>query len=334
MTERVRPNAESEREAKILPGTRKISQQARWIDSLGVTPESSVMITRALGFFDGTEFRKTIPARDALIGRLADLANGKTVPVVVFNCLDFDWKAASGTYPQARILADTSTSICEYFQEDLKTCADELNKLSHAGAGVDVCIIVPDSELFDERVFPFAQYIDDRLEIATKVKSELSKRFERFQTSGQNPVMFWSEYCKTYGLASPRDYTAANASKLLDAATRSGGSEAERNLFSSVLKQKADSKKYFTNKGLGLGYIEYDIPDRDMLERVIWYCAMYMGEGQALAESNAIVVNFEDFRVAKWYNIGSSNKLPIITPVNPNTYYNWRKQKKSELSRE
>jgi hypothetical protein len=303
---------------------RRMTQEERLLGSLVTSPEVMGAIVGILSYFGDKEFRKTIPARDSFIKRLVSLTNGERVPVVVFNCLDFTWKKVPGEYPKAVILDDTSTSICDYFQQQMRDSVNALNALSPRAdaGGVDLCIIIPDSELFDERVFPFLQSETERTEIAEQVKADLSRKFDGFQ-GGANPVMFWSEYCAKYSLQSPFSYTGNNASLLFNAKD-SDGDEQGRNLFRSVLRQQANSKDHFINKGLGTGYVEYEIPPEEMLERIIWYCAMYMGEGQALAESNGIVINFEDFRVGKWYNIGSSNRLPIITPVNPNEYYRWR----------
>lgn len=303
---------------------KRISQEERLLESLVADPETLGAIRGALSYFDINEFRKTIPARDGLIKRLADLANGERVPVVVFNCLDFTWQKAPGEYPKAFILDDTSTSICDYFKGQLRESVDALKALSLRADndGVDLCVIIPDSELFDERVFPFIQSVEERTKIAEQVKTELSQKFEGFQ-DGPNPVMLWSEYCIRYGLQPPTSYTGNSVSLLLNAKDATNNQQA-RNLFRSVLKQQESSRDYFINKGLGIGYVAYEIPPQEMLERIIWYCAMYMGEGQALAESHGIVINFEDFRVGKWYNIGSSNRLPIVTPVDPNEYYRWR----------
>lgn len=315
-------------EAEQHQALRRNAQVDRRLQSLGATEGSIGAINAALAHFDGKEFRKTIPARDVLIERMVDLTKGKRVPLAIFNCLDFDWEQFSGTYPRARILSDTNVSIVDYFQQLVQEDVAALEKLVPKGSsgGVDLCIIIPDSELFDDRVFPFAQTVEERKRIAARVKTDLSTKLSSFQTGRKNPVMFWSEYCKKYGLQSPTQYTASSANRLLGAAT--SNDRREKDLFSSVTKQMRHSKDHFKNKGMPSTYVEYDIPTQEMLQRIIWYCAMYMGEGRALADSKAIVLNLEDFRVGKWYNIGSSDSLPIVTPVNPNEYYQWRNRRR------
>ncbi len=305
------------------------NQQERMLISLGISPENMIDIRNALEFFETKEFKRTIPAKDNLVTLLAAIAKGERIPLVVFNCLDFLWEKSNGKYPRATILDDTTTSIVDYFQDQLRESISVLNGLSPNGsAAIDPCIIVPDSELLDQRVFPFAQSDVERRRIAEKVKAELFQKFEAILTTDGNPVMFWSEYCSKYGLQSPSTYTAKNANILFNAARSDSDNEKQKNLYSSILRQQKQSRDHFTNKGLDPDYVKFGIPPDEMLERIIWYCAMYMGEGQALAESKAIVLNFEDFRVGKWYNIGSSDRLPIVTPVNPNEYYRWRNEKK------
>lgn len=307
---------------------RRTAQVERRLKSLGATEDSIRAINTTLAYFDNKEFKRTIPARDVLMQRMVDLTQGQKVPLVIFNCLDFDWEPSPGAYPRAKILDDTSTSIVGYFQNSVKADIAALEKLvpNDSDGGIDLCVIIPDSELFDERVFPFAQTTDERIRLAEKVKIDLSEKFNGFQTEQKSPVMFWSEYCKTYDLQFPADYTENCANQLVNAGTAE--SQREKDLFVSILKQQKSSKSHFMNKGMSYPYLEYDIPSQEMLSRITWYCAMYMGEGQALAESNAIVLNLEDFRVGKWYNIGSSDTLPIVTPVNPSDYYQWRNQRK------
>src|SRR6266403_786660 len=88
---------------------RRAAQVEKGLRSLGATEENIGAINTALAYFDGKEFRKTIPARDALMERMVDLTKGQRVPLVIFNCLDFDWEPSPGAYPRARILDDSST---------------------------------------------------------------------------------------------------------------------------------------------------------------------------------------------------------------------------------
>lgn len=311
-------------------GSRKKIQQEKRLYDLGATEESIGQITSVIGYFDEMEYSKTIPARDEFYKRIIAISQGVRVPLVVFNCLDFSWQEAEQAYPSATILDDTSYAISAYFRQAIQETVDALENLSEGG-GVDLCIIVPDSELFDTRVFPFAQTLNERIAVGEKVKSGISQNFSD-NSFLANAVMYWSEYCNRYGLLTPAKYTTMSADRLRKTRFADSQNSRERNIYQTLQKQTAGSVQYFVNNGLKPAYVEYDIPFREREERTLWYCAMYMGEGKALADSGAIVLNLEDLRVRKWYNIGSNDRLPIITPVNPNDYYRWRNAIKSELS--
>lgn len=308
------------------------AQEETRLRTLGATDVTLPSITSVLKYLDGREFSRTIPARDELLKRLVGLTQGQTVPLVVFNCLGFVWQEKSGSYPTATILDDSESSICRYFEQQIGETVNVLGSLSPRGnSAVDLCAIIPDSELFDTRVFPFLQPFEERVEIATKVKLELSERLANFPTDTGNPVMFWSEYCQKYELASPMEFTAENADRLKKAGFAGDSNPGERNIYKALRKQVEDSGQYLTKNGLDYPYVAYGIPSGEREERTLWYCAMYMGEGQALSESRALVLNFEDLRVGRWFNIGSLDKLPIITPVNPSEYYQWRNSRKEPI---
>ena len=107
-------------------------------------------------FYNLQEFefgKKPIPAAEELIARLQELAQGRLVPLVVFNCLDFTWKPNKSKYPQSTVFGYANTSICRYSQDEIEIIKLELETLGSP----NLRIIVPDSELFDDRVFSFAQ---------------------------------------------------------------------------------------------------------------------------------------------------------------------------------
>lgn len=261
-------------------------------------------------FFERIEFgKKPIPAAEEFINRLTELQEGRRVPVVIFNCLDFQWKAIPQSYPQSTILDGTNTSICSYFEPNIQIYMKKLNLLGQS----DLYIIVPDSELFDNRPFSFSQPNYIRKAIGEKVKNNLKEKLKGLK---EKKVVFWSEYCSENGLSTPFEYTTSNMQKIKD----------DPDLLKKVLGQVKDSGSYFISKGMNLNYIK-SIKD-EMTERTTSYLAMYAGEGQALAESRAIVINLEDQRVSAWFQRGANEKLPILTPVSPTNYYKWRNQKK------
>ena len=311
---------------------KRLAQQERRLYSLGATEETIQSITDVLNYFDEKEFSRTIPARDAFYQRLVALTQGQTIPIVVFNCLDFLWRESKGSYPLATILDDTSTVIAGYFKGAIQESTQVLASLSPKGdEAVDLCIVVPDSELVDARVFPFAQTEERRTQISEQVKVKLTAKMADATSGEGNSVMFWSEYCERYELQSPAMYTAQNANRLFQAELAGDENPKEKNIFSGVRNQINHSYQYLRNQGLSVQYLQWEFPPDEFERRIIWYCAMYMGEGQALADSGAIALNLEDLRVPKWYNVGSNDRLPIVTPVNPNKYYQWRSSKKTTM---
>lgn len=248
---------------------------------------------------------KPIEAKAELGQRLTELSQGKAVPLVVFNCLEFTWQPNGNRYPKSVVSGDPQTAITGYFQDEIQLIKLELETIGKPA----LRIIVPDSELFDERVFSFAQTTQERTKVAEQVKLDLSQRLAELNDP-DSPIVLWSDYCREQRLFSPREYTKKNYTRI------TGDPE----LLKKVREQVRDSKKYFEKNGLFSTYIKYDF-----LEKIAWYCAMYAGEGQALAESRAIVLNFEDRRVPDWFQRGADDKLPILNPGDPFAFYAWRR---------
>lgn len=254
---------------------------------------------------------KPIPAQEVLTQRLTELAQGRNVPVVVFNCLDFSWEQARpGEYPLAVVRDEVLTSNATYYREQI---ADIRKNLSTIG-NPDVTVVVPDSELLDTNVFPFKQGIEERLGLREAVAGKLK---EVFTTDSGISVLAWSEYCKKQGLILPQAYTAQNFEKIM----------ADPKLAKKVKDQAKDSRKHFVRGGLDPKYVA-SISDETMLTMTGQYLAMYAGEGQALKDSRAIVINLEDTRVRAWYERGADGQLPVVTPVNPTEWYKWRNAQK------
>ncbi len=258
--------------------------------------------------------KKPLPAQEELAARLQELADGRIVPLVVFNCLDFTWIPAGAKYPKSIVSGDASTSICRYSQDAIEIIRLDLETLGNP----NLQIVVPDSELFDDRVFSFAQPKEEREIIAATVKSELSEVLAELNRPN-NPVTLWSEYCQSQGLLSPQSYTTANYERL----------QRDPQLQRRVREQVRDSKRYFEKNGIFSQYLQ-KVREEDLFDRTTWYLAMYMGEGQALHDSGAIVINLEDRRVPTWFQRGANGELPIITPVDSAEFYRWRRTINSE----
>ena len=259
---------------------------------------------------------KPIPARNELEMRLRELSQGRLVPLVVFNCLEFSWQPNGNRYPQSTVSGDSRSSICAFFQDEIEIVKLDLEQLGKPA----LKIIIPDSELFDDRVFSFAQPREERVAIAANVKDTLSESLNGLNDS-ESPVILWSDYCQEQRLPSPFEYTERNYERIKN----------DSQLLRKAKDQVADSKKYFEKNGLFSQYIR-NIREAELLERTLWYCAMYAGEGQALSESGAIVINFEDGRVPAWFQRGANGRLPILTPGDPKRFYSWRRNRELEQS--
>ncbi len=253
--------------------------------------------------------KKPIPARDELEKRLAELTQGRSVPVVVFNCLLPTWRQPfMREYPQTDFSFDADTAICKYFQDDIGLTLLGLQDLGTP----DLNIVIPDSELLDERVFSFAQTRQERLELGSDSKAALSAMLTGLDNP-EDAVKLWSEYCCRQSVRTPAEYTEENYRRI----------QSDPNLIKKVQGQIKDSTQHF-QKNCGIDMSKAN--PKEVLDRTTWYLAMYMGEGQALLESRAIVLNLEDSRVPAWFQRGANNQLPILTPVNSKDFYDWRKE--------
>lgn len=250
---------------------------------------------------------KPLPAKDALEARLVELTEGREVPLVVFNCLDFSWKPAlKRGYPLSVVSCNPETSICRYYQDYIGVTLLELQALGTPRLNV----IIPDSELLDERVFSFAQSREERVATSLSAKSTLSSTLTELDDPEQ-AVTLWTEYCIQQSLKSPFEYITENYRNI----------QTDPRLQKKVQDQVKDSRSYFEKSDIDLDRVN----PKEIFDRTCWYVAMYMGEGQALLESRAIVLNLEDSRVAAWFQRGADSRLPILTPVNANDFYAWRK---------
>lgn len=116
---------------------------------------------------------KELLAKDELKTRLAELAEGRKVPIPIFNCLDFSWRPSKKKeYPQSVVSCNTNLSICKFYQDDIGIVKLELEILGT----LDVKVVVPDSELLDSRIFSFAQSGEERIAIAQNSRIALADK--------------------------------------------------------------------------------------------------------------------------------------------------------------
>lgn len=271
-------------------------------------------VNKVIDFFTQREYglNGTKPLSDVeqLKTRLTELALGRRVPVVFFNCIEFKWEKDHGGYPKAYVLAERQQSIAGFYKPQITEIIDQLKKVGIP----DVMIVVPDSELHDTKVFNFGQTQGERKEIAEKIRTGLKEEFSDLVAKGDVRVILWSEYCFEYGFQPAEFYSLQQEEKILN----------DGKLRKSA--QKHDSRNYFIRHGLPAEYVN-SISQEQIDKRNIAYFAMYAGEGYVLQESRAISIIIEpDERVPAWYKRGAENKLAIVTPVNPKLYTEYIKK--------
>lgn len=276
--------------------------------------KDNATVAEVLEYFDEKQklfSDKPIPARDILVQRLEALSSGEEIEVVCFNCIDFNYKARGGNYPEAVALDDTESALVECYREELNETVAQLERLGNP----KVTIVVPDSELTDTNVFNFGQKEKDRKEIGEKLQQGLSEKF----AGGNVSVMLWSDFLANRGLPPAEEYTRNNLPLVMGKYRK------------TVKDMVASSQSYFVGKGLSEDAIGKVAP-AEIAIRSAWYLAMYAGEGNAMADlGNAIMLNFEnDGKVLSWSQRGAqgyrtnAEVLPIVTPADTRKFKSWK----------
>jgi hypothetical protein len=247
----------------------------------------------------------------AVTKRLEDLREGKSVPFVIFNCINFDWITNGTDYPQVIAQKDTTGSIAQYYQKDILEIMNTLQTIGNP----ELIIVIPDSELIDDRAFSYNQTIEDRTKIGKTIQDGLTTQLQSLLEQTNGRVVFWSNYCNEQGLPSPLSYTSQNYERIMN----------DPMLQKKVRDQVKDSRKYFQRMGLNAEPISQQAMD----QYIAWYLAMYAGEGEALADMQALVFMPEDGRVPAWFLRGAEKagkELAIIKPVDPMDYFKGRRK--------
>lgn len=272
-------------------------------------------VSDVINFFSTVEqSTKGIRGKETLQERLTALTNGERVPIIFFNCISFSYSENELCgYPLAIPQTETETSNVNFYRNDVRTIVRMLQTLGNP----DVRVIVPDSE-FDTRVMNIPFSMEQTDEASLRIKTSLQERLDILPVT----INLLSEFNAEYGLTSPEYYTEQNYLKI----KKEGG-----------IKKKyiTSEKEYFRRQNISETYIA-SLTDDVIQERVSWYFGMYAGEGQALRDSKAIVINLEDDdRVATWLTRGATqdlkdktqSPLPILTPVNTKDCVQWKRIK-------
>lgn len=292
---------------KLSPEPRKKREKSidDWetLIDLGADPNAIPQILKVEKDLKQIEFYRTLSPRMALLRRLAELSVGRTVPVTVFNCFSFQWTTNPNSYPSCSILPDTDTAISLYYQDNIRLLRQQLTRIGNP----DFTLIIPDSEALDDRLWPFTQSLAERVSVINKVKNNLQAQLPDM------PVFFWSEFCNLSSLNSPVEYTTTSYEKITTDP-----------LLAQKVERSLDNERRFFGTDLGFKTAN-KISESLLYEKYLWYCAMYCGEGRALSQAGALVLNFEEITVPRWFQIGADSQLAIITPVQDiNIYYQWK----------
>jgi hypothetical protein len=278
-----------------------------------VTQEQQTTVNSVVRYFEGKEQGgKPIPGKDIFIKRLESIAAGEKVPIVIFNCISFTYYPdQEGLYPAATPVVAGASSIVDFYRNDLAELVREVKKLGEP----DVQVVVPDSE-FDKRVLNIPLSDEKLRKMATELKRDLADRLQGLPVN----VSLLTEYTHNYGLPSPSTYTEKNYSRIKESG--------------SIKRKHVNAERqYFSRNAIVSGYLQ-GISDEAISERLMWYYGMYAGEGEALRDSGAIVLNLEDdSRVTTWLQRGASQNfkattaasLPILTPVTTREFVEYKK---------
>lgn len=306
---------ETLRSNKTTSNSKKLNQtptESLWqvFSTKGVLPENIPNIIKAYKSLEQMEFFKSAFNQEALINILIRLANGESVPIPIFNCLSLSWDKKGKKYPSVTISSDDIISIARFNRKNIRLVQNILYTIGNP----EFYIVIPDSEIFDERVWAFSQSAEERTQIAINLRISMQIAFPNI------PIIYWSDYCKKYQLKNPNTYTEENYLRI----------KSNPALMTIVMKSLNDTRAYLA------GYIgeksAFEISQEELLEKTLWYFAMYAGEGQALADSQGLSLNFEEGNVPKWFQIGACEKLAIISPSkNIYEFYQWKRRRQMLL---
>lgn len=242
---------------------------------------------------------------------LTEFSGGKPTDFIEWNCLTFEWvKGFPGKYPACKVKSEPETSIALFNLPRLQEMTTELTKIGDP----NIVVMVPSTEATSEEVWNYVQTRAERETVLDQAVDKLNQSLPKPITAVR-----WDNYLKSRGvLTSPDEYTLLGGNLL----KRSPG-------FQEQLPEIiAGEVEYFRQIG-----IEVD-PD-EIKDSSINYLGMYAGEGKAMTDikdmgqRGVVMVNFEEFRVAKTTLAGAQGRLSIITPTSDQemtAYYKWKNE--------
>lgn len=254
-----------------------------------------------------------------LVDDLKQFAGGQPTDFTVWNCLGFEWQQEPNSgYPPCRITDNLDVSIVLYFLPRLKQVAEQLSSIGNP----TIIPMIPSSEATYESMWNYLQDRETRELIVNSAVAGLKEKLTdvEFPTQATVTPMRWDEYLNSRGITKePEVYSQEGEQRIWQS------DDIDR-----ILEEATDNGvEYFGSFG-----IEVD-PEKIAGKR-IRYSGMYAGEGAAITDirdagRNVVIINFEEFRVAKMTLRGANGKLPIVTPITDEEmtqYYQWENRKK------
>lgn len=253
-----------------------------------------------------------------LINDLTAFSQGEPVDFLIWNCIGFDWLPnQNGEYPPCRLNNNLDAAITLYYQEKL---LELTNYLSQIGSP-NLFVLVPSNEALYEEMWTYTQPPDERQALLNRTVAGLNQEMVNLPWPNNTYVeaLRWDEYLNRNNiLTDPKQYSFAGRDKIIASPQF------------PVIQQSAitDGANYFRQYGL-------TVNKNVLAEKRITYEGMYAGEGIALKEimnrssKRIVMINLEEFRVAKRTFFGADGNLSIITPVKPKEmeeYYRWENQ--------
>lgn len=242
---------------------------------------------------------------------LTEFSEGKPTDFIEWNCLTFEWvKGFPGKHPACKVKSEPETSIALFNLPRLQEMTTELTKIGDP----NIVVMVPSTEATSEEVWNYVQTRAERETVLDQAVDKLNQSLPKPITAVR-----WDNYLKSRGVStSPEEYSLMGE---------------------SLLKQSPDFQEQLPE--IIAGEVEYfrqigiEVDPDEIKDSSISYFGMYAGEGMGMTnikdmgQRGVVMVNFEEFRVAKTTLAGAQGQLSIITPTSDQemtAYYKWKNQ--------
>jgi len=299
---KVKPKTFEPKQSKPIPETLKpeIGQLIKWLKQVG--PKNWI-------------YGGQLPL---LKESLAAFSQGEPVDFIIWNCIGFDWLPNQNNgYPPCRLNDNLEAAITLYYREKLLELSYYLAKIG----APNLFVLTPSNEALYEEMWTYTQTFEERQALLSRTVAGLSQGLNQISwpETAKVKAIRWDDYLKLNDIVTPaKEYSFAGTAKIINSPN-----------FPDIQQSAiADGEDYFRQYGI-------QVKKSVLAEKRIIYDGMYAGEGIALKEiknqtgKKFVVINLEEFRVAKRTYFGADENLPIITPIKPREmekYYRWENE--------